>query len=324
MTAPSRSRHLLAPELAPGLEFFPKLDFSIGLDVFRNGFARRPIPPLPPELEIVRREDRPIPGPHGAPDVPLLIYTPPGQAAGLRPAVLDIHGGGYIIGSADMSDASNRQLALDLDCVVVSVEYRLAPETAWPGARDDCYAALCWLHAAAAELGIDPARIAVSGVSAGAGHAAALAIHARNLGGPSICFQLLDSPMLDDRTGSSADPHPFTGEFSWSAEHNRLGWQSLLGTQPGGDDVPDAAVPARVSDLSGLPPAFILIGGIDLFLDESLEYARRLSRAGVPVELHLIPGAYHGFGLAAGAPQTLLAKKLSREAMARALGVTRD
>lgn len=313
------SRHLVAPELLPGLDLFPQIDFSQGLDAFRTDIFAAGRPPLPPELEAVRCEERFLPGLSGAPDVRVLHYTPPGAAQALRPAVLEIHGGGYVIGTADMSDVFNRMVALSHDCVVVSVDYRLAPETPWPGALEDCYAALCWLHDQAETLGVDRARIAISGGSAGGGHAAALAIHARNQGGPAICFQLLDFPMLDDRTGSTADPHPWCGEFAWTPEMNRFGWQSLLGMEPGGPDVPDAAVPARVADLSGLPPAYISIGGIDLFLEESLEYARRLSRAGVPVELHVIPGGYHGFGLAQDAPQTKQAKALRDAALARAL-----
>jgi triacylglycerol lipase len=182
------------------------------------------------------------------------------------------------------------------------------------------------MHDNAAELGIDPARIAIAGESAGGGHAAALALHARdkvrqNGSGPAICFQLLDAPMLDDRTGSSADPHPYTGHFVWTPERNRFGWHSLLGVEPGGPDVPAAAVPARATDLSGLPPTFISVGALDLFLEEDMEFIRRLTRAGVPAELHVIPGAYHGFGMAQGAPQVMQLAELRNRALARALRV---
>lgn len=320
MTQPS-SRHLVAPELLAGLDLFPKVDFALGLDPWRANLFERP--PLPPHLAEVNLDERSVPGAPGAPEVRVLVYAPPGPARAGRPAMLDIHGGGYVIGSADMSDAANRTLALTHDCVVVSVDYRLAPETPWPGALEDCYAALCWLHANAEALGVDAARIAVGGSSAGGGHAAALAIHARNRAridpaAPVPCFQLLDIPMLDDRTGTSADPHPYCGEFTWTAEHNRFGWGALLGMAPGGPDVPEAAVPARVQDLTGLPPAYILIGGLDLFLEESLDYARRLSRAGVPVELHVIPGGYHGFGLVQDAPQSRQSAALRDAALARA------
>lgn len=313
--------NIVAPELRAALDLFPKIDFSNGIEPYRTNLFGGERPPLPPELLEVSREDRMIPGHPGDPDVRVLLYTPPGEQKGLRPAVLDIHGGGFVIGDADMSDPANRALSLQLGCVVVSVDYRLAPETIWPGALHDCYAALSWLHENAGELGVDPTRIAIAGGSAGGGHAAALAIHARDRGGPPICFQLIDFPMLDDRTCTAADPHPHCGDFGWTPEMNRFGWRSLLGVEPGGPDVPTAAAPARVSDLSNLPPVYMMVGALDLFLEEDLEYARRLTRAGVPVELHVVPGAYHGFGLAQDAPQTKQTARLRIEALARALGV---
>lgn len=308
----------VAPELVPALEFFPDLDFSQGMEAFRAGFGARALPPLPPELEAVHCDEHFIPGLTGAPDVRVLHYTPPGASREPRPALLHIHGGGYVLGSPEINDAGNRAMALDQDCVVVSVDYRLAPETIFPGALEDCYVALCWLHDNAAALGVDPARIAVAGESAGGGHAVALALHARDRGGPAICFQLLDAPMLDDRTGTSADPHPHCGHFVWTPEKNRFGWRSLLGVEPGGPDVPEAAVPARARTYAGLPPAFISVGALDLFLEEDMEFARRLTRAGVPVELHVIPGAYHGFGLAQGAPQVAQLAQWRHNALARA------
>ncbi|MCB2072701.1 MAG: alpha/beta hydrolase [Novosphingobium sp.] len=318
---PPLSHHLVAPELREALEQFPNVDFSQGLEPYRVEFVAEMMPPLPPELEVVRREERFIPGPSGAPDVRILIYVPPDMPAGKRPALLNIHGGGYVIGAPEQNDAANRARALILGCPIVATSYRLAPKTAFPGAVEDCYAALCWMHDNAGDLGIDPARIAISGESAGGGHAAALTLHARAKGGPAICFQLLDSPMLDDRTGSAGEPHPYCGEFAWTAEHNRFGWRSLLGMEPGGADVPDAAVPARAADLSGLPAAFVIVGSLDLFLEEDIEYARRLARAGVPVELHVIPGGYHGFGLAAGSPQVEQKNELECRALARAMGL---
>ena len=316
---PTSSRHLIAPELLPALEFFPDLDFSKGMEMFRQGFDRPNLPPLPPELEEIRCEERFIAGRAGSPDVRVLVYTPPGKASGSRPAVLHIHGGGFVLGTPEISDAPNRATALAHGCIVVSVDYRLAPETPFPGALDDCHAALCWMRESAKELGIDQSRIAVAGESAGGGHAAALAIHARNEQGPAILFLLLDAPMLDDRTGSSADPHPYCGDFVWTSEKNRFGWKSLLGMEPGGPDVPEGAAPARARDLFGLPATFITVGALDLFLEEDMEFARRLARVGVPVELHVIPGAYHGFGMAANSPQVLQVSRLRNEALARAL-----
>ena len=179
------------------------------------------------------------------------------------------------------------------------------------------------LAAQARDNGVDPARIAVAGESAGGGCAVALALHARDRiretgSGPSICFQLLDYPMLDDRTGHTGDIHPFAGEFVWTPEHNKFGWSAMLGMEAGGAAVPEAAVPARRADLSDLPPAFVILGALDLFLEENLEYVRRLTRVGVPVELHVIPGAYHGFTLAQGSPQVALATQLRHQALGRA------
>jgi triacylglycerol lipase len=319
---------LVAPELAAALEFFPDLDFSQGMTAFRGQFDMRMLPPLPPELEAVPAEEHFLPGTAGAPDVRVLHYTPPGTADAPHGALLHIHGGGYVLGNPDMNDAANRAAALAHDIVVVSVDYRLAPETVWPGALEDCYTALAWMHDNAAELGIDPARIAIAGESAGGGHAAALALHARDRtratgGGPAICFQLLDAPMLDDRTGTSADPHPHTGHFVWTPEKNRFGWRALLGVEPGGPDVPQAAVPARAADLSDLPPTFISVGALDLFLEENMEFIRCLTRSGVPAELHVIPGAYHGFGLTQGTPQVTQLAELRNRALARALATAR-
>ena len=321
---PENPLHLVAPELAPVLELFPQLDFNIGIEAIRGGFGDRELPPLPPELKAVQVVERFVPSITGAPDVRVLHYMPPGASETPHGALLHVHGGGFVLGTADIGDIGNRAIALALAISVVSVDYRLAPETRWPGALEDCYSALVWMHDNAAELGIDPARIALAGESAGGGHAVALALHARDKvresgGGPAICFQLLDAPMLDDRTGTAGDLHPHTGHFVWTPEKNRFGWKSLLGVEPGGPDVPASAVPARATDVSGLPPTFISVGALDLFLEEDMEFVRRLTRAGVPAELHVIPGAYHGFGMAQGAPQVTQLNELRLNALARAL-----
>jgi triacylglycerol lipase len=326
-TGPSGTRHLVAPELLPVLEALPGFDFNEDvLRALRAGAAISPQtrPPLSPEQQMVACEQRFIPGPSGAPEVRVLIYTPPSgtTAAPARPAYLHIHGGGYVIGNPEINDGSNRSLVAELGCVIVSVDYRLAPETRFPGSLEDCYAALLWLHSEADSLGVDRNRIAIGGESAGAGHAAALALLARKHGEVQICLQMLDSAMLDDRTGSYSDSHPYCGEFVWTRNSNRFGWRSLLGVEPGGPEVPVEAVPARAGDLTGLPPAFITIGALDLFLEENLEYARRLIRAGVPTELHVIPGAFHGFGaMGANVPQVQTCLRLRRDALARVLRV---
>jgi acetyl esterase/lipase len=323
--SPSGSRRLVAPELLPLLDFLPSFDFNEQvLRAIRAGIgAPQTRPPLSPEQQTVACEQRFIPGPPGAPDVRLLVYTPPRKNSGeTRPAYLHMHGGGYVVGNPEINDGSNRSIAAELDCVVVSIDYRLAPETRFPGALEDCYAALTWLNAQAELLGVDRSRIAIGGESAGGGHAAALAILARNRGAARICFQLLDSPMIDDRTGSVSDPHPYCGEFVWTAASNRFGWRSLLGIEPGTAAVPPDAAPARVADLAGLPPALITVGALDLFLEEDMEYARRLVRAGVPTELYVVPGAFHGFGVAGGqAPQVQACMRLRNDALARALAL---
>jgi acetyl esterase/lipase len=203
-----------------------------------------------------------IPGHRNGPDVRIVLVQPQGQAEG-RPAYLHMHGGGFVLGAANATEARRIQdIAMRHDCVVVSVDYRLAPETRFPGALDDNYAALRWLHAHAEELGVDPARIAIGGESAGGGHAAMLAIAARDRGEFEIAFQLLLYPMLDDRTASTRQPPPHVGRYLWGAEANRFGWTSLLGVDAGSPDAPAGSVPARVEDLRGLPPAELPNGPI--------------------------------------------------------------
>jgi acetyl esterase/lipase len=264
---------------------------------------------------------RAIPGPPGGPAVRIFIV---GSSDGgrLRPALLYTHGGGYIGGNTASSwpkFSGLQKIAQDHDCVVVSVDYRLAPETHFPGALEDCYAALKWLQANANALGADPKRIAIMGESAGGGLAATLAIAARDRGEIPIIFQLLIYPMLDDRTGSTREPAPHIGRFIWSRQSNRFGWSSLLGVPAGSPNVPRGAVPARVTDLRGLPPTYIGVGSIDLFVDEDMEYARRLVDAGVPTEFYLAPGAYHGFFFLA--PDAAVSKRFAdsyNAALARA------
>jgi acetyl esterase/lipase len=207
-----------------------------------------------------------------------------------------MHGGGFMMTDPFLLPRL-QGIATDCHCVVVSVDYRLAPETRYPGSLEDNYAALKWVHAHAAELGIDRSRIAVGGESAGGTHAASLAIHARDRNEAPIVFQLLIYPALDDRTGSTRPAPPTIGHFMWNAGANRLAWSSLLGVPAGSSKVPAAAVPARVASVAGLPPAWIGVGSIDLFVEEDMEYARRLVHAGVATELLVVRGAFHGFDL---------------------------
>ena len=210
-----------------------------------------------------------------------------------RAAVVDIHGGAYVSNTAYIDAPFCHAIVQAVGCAVVSVDYRVAPETQWPGAVEDWLAALRWVAAEGSARGFDAQRIAIGGESAGGGLTAALALMARDRGGPQLALQMLGQPMLDDRT-CAAEPHPFAGEYVWTHSLNKLGWGSLLGMEPGSDAVPVGAVPSRCTDLAGLPPAFIVIGALDLFLEEDIEYARRLIRAGVPTELHVLPGMFHG------------------------------
>jgi acetyl esterase/lipase len=236
-----------------------------------------------------------------------------------RPAILHIHGGGFVAGTAVEAIAPMQQVALDHDCVIVTVEYRLAPETRFPGSLEDNYAALKWLYDSASSLGVDSSRIAVMGLSAGGGHAAMLTIAARDRAEVPIAFQLLSYPMLDDRTGSSRHVPPYIGAYLWVPASNRFSWSSLLGVPAGSQRVPAGAVPARVENLAGLPPAFIGVGSIDLFVDEDVAYARRLIDSGVPTELRVVPGAYHGFDLfAPEAPVSKAFRETWNAALARA------
>jgi triacylglycerol lipase len=291
---------MVAPELLAGLDALPSLEWTneVLAQVRAMDFRQMPGPELSARQASVHREERFVPAFREAPDVRVLIYRPPISQHGPQPAFLHIHGGGYIMGAPEMNEVYSRSFSSEQGCVVVSVDYRLAPETQYPGSLEDCYASLEWLYRHADELGVDRTRIAIGGESAGGGHAAALAILARDRGEVPVSFQLLDSPMLDDRTGSVSAPHPFCGKFVWTPESNRFGWRALLGVEPGGPHVPVGAVPARTDDLTGLPPTCITIGALDLFLEETLEYTRRLIRAGVATELHVIPGAYHGFPMA--------------------------
>ncbi|RSU45534.1 alpha/beta hydrolase [Sphingomonas sp. S-NIH.Pt15_0812] len=241
----------------------------------------------------VPHEKRVIAGRDGAP--PVTIYIVNGGKAGTRPALLHMHGGGFTSGSARGSLGGLLKTAQELDCLAVSVEYRLAPETTYRGSVEDNYAALKWLHGNARSLGVDPARIGIMGESAGGGHAALLAITARDRGEIPVAFQCLIYPMLDDRTGTSRKVPAHIGRLLWTPMSNRFGWQCFLGRTPGLASGPIAGVPARVQNLNGLPPMFIGVGSIDLFVDEDVDYAQRLNAAGVTTELVVVPGAYHGF-----------------------------
>lgn len=248
---------------------------------------------LMPVVPGIISEDRIIPGPAGAPDVTVRIYRPEKQS-GVLPALLWIHGGGYMLGDIDQEDTSAKLYTAAGNCVVVSVEYRLAPEHPYPAPLEDCYAALKWLAAHAKELKVDGSRIAIGGASAGGGLASGLAILARDRGEVPIIFQLLVYPMINDcNIVPPSDVLP--DSLFWTRANNLKGWRSYLGCEPGGKDVSCHAAAYRATDLANLPPAYIAVGDIDLFAQEDVDYARRLIAAGVPTELRVYPGAPHAF-----------------------------
>jgi acetyl esterase/lipase len=287
----TNSRHLVDPDLLPIVEAFPPMELDRAmLPMVREMtndivMARRAA--LPENVSLVERM---VPRAGGG-ETRVFVFSPGG--GGPRPAILHTHAGGYVMGQPEMHEGRNAALCAELGCVIVSVDYRLAPEHPYPASIDDAFAVLEWLHAHVAELGIDPERIALVGESAGGGLAAALALRARDHGKVPICFQMLLYPMLDDRP-VTAEAAPYCGDYIWTREMNAFAWAALLGDAIAGGAAAYAA-PARVSDLAGLPPAYIGVGALDLFLDEDIQYARRLIHAGVPCELQIVPGATHAF-----------------------------
>lgn len=313
--------HLVDPDLRPLLEIFPTIDVSpVGI-----AEARAIVLSMEPENLgaddglPVTVEERMIDGPTGAGSLRILIVRPEAPAGAPRGGILHFHGGGYVIGRPEGSLPFLRATAMAQDCVIVSVDYRLAPETTWAGVTEDAFAALVWMAGAAADLGVDPARIGVMGESAGAGLAACLALIARDRGGPALAFQHLLYPMLDDRTVTRADQNPVTGEFIWNRHNNLHGWTAWLGHAPGDDATSPHAAPARMEDLSGLPPTWIGVGALDLFLEEDVDYALRLNRAGVPADLVIWPAAYHAFDLSPEGAVAARANADRQAALSRAL-----
>lgn len=310
--------HLVDPSLLPLLEFMPGTAFSAdNLAEIRvqseQRFAFLGEPALQPEV-------REIAGPGG----PLEIYWyDPAPGSTGRAALLHVHGGGMVIGSARSMQHGPAGMAAALGIPVASVEYRLAPEHPFPAPQEDCLAGLAWLADNARQLGVDPARIGIVGESAGGGLAAATALMARDLGGPALAAQFLVFPMLDHRTGGADCPwgNPTTGEFVWTRDSNRFGWNALRGDYAADDARKGWFSPSLAEELTGLPPSWIGTGSLDLFFDENLDYARRLAAAGVTVELHSYPGAIHAFQAIA---EGHLAKAFNRDllgTMARWLAV---
>jgi acetyl esterase/lipase len=244
-----------------------------------------------------RVEERQVPGPDGAPDITLLILTPTAQG-GPRPAIYHTHGGGMVMGDRRLGVDTFVPYVVSGSAVVVSVEYRLAPEHPDPALVEDCYAGLAWVAKNAAELGIDAEHLMIAGTSAGGGLAAGTALLARDRDFPQLSHQVLICPMLDDRF-ETASSRMLDDEGIWDRNDNLYGWNALLGERRGGPDVSPYAAPARAEDLSGLPRTYLDVGSVESFRDEVLTYASRLCEAGVSVDLHMWGGAFHGFDLVA-------------------------
>ncbi|MFJ3617403.1 alpha/beta hydrolase [Streptomyces iakyrus] len=288
------------PELAAALELIKDM-ISPGLTLDEIAEVRQgPGIQMLADLDLTMGgafevEDRQVPGPQGEPDISLLICRPAAaESAGPRPVIYHVHGGGMVIGNNRVGVDAPLAWAQALDAVVVSVEYRLAPEHPHPAPVEDVYAGLLWTADHAAEIGADPERIVIAGASAGGGLCAALALLTRDRKGPQPIGQVLLCPMLDDRN-ETPSAYQMAGLGIWDRTANETGWTALLGSRRGGPDVPAYAAPARAEDLTGLPPAFLDVGSAETFRDEVVAYASRIWQAGGVAELHVWPGGFHGF-----------------------------
>ena len=263
-------------------------------------------------------ENRDIAGPDASSRVPVRIYAPADRAGESVGGLLWMHGGGFVLGNLDQDDVRCEQIVEQTGCVVVSVDYRLAPEGPFPAGVEDCYVALAWMQRAATDLRINPDKLAVGGASAGGGLAAAVALMARNRSGPSLALQLLICPMLDDRNETTSS-HTVTDRRLFHRNNVAACWNAYLGERR--DDVVPYAAPSRGTSLSDLPPAYVMVADRDNLRDEDVDYARRLTEAEVSTELHVYPGTFHGFDILA--PNTPVGRRAIADyvgALGRTLG----
>jgi len=279
------------PELRQMAKRSPKISYSNKNLWFINLIMH--LMPAPKTPEDILVENVFIPGQDDRTKIRLRIYKPKSISAP-TPALLWIHGGGYVIGKPEIDDFICAEYVRELGIVVVSVDYRCAPKHPFPAGLNDCYCALQWAATYAQELNVDSKRVAIGGASAGGGLAAALVQLAHDRQEIKPIFQLLVYPMLDDRTVLRADIDD-SQNITWTQKSNRYGWESYLGKECGAEDVPAYSVPARRADLSGLPPAWISVGSLDVFHDEDVAYAQRLKECGLECEIDIIAGAFHGF-----------------------------
>lgn len=282
---------MMPPTLTPEM-IKPMREGALGAPPIADLIGDRPI----------LHEERSIPGPEGAPDITVSIFTRSDHATG-GPGIFHTHGGGMVIGDRFTGAEEYLNWVLELDAVLVSVEYRLAPENPDPAPIEDCFAGLTWMAENADVLGFEPSRLIVAGASAGGGLAAGLALLARDRGGPHLAGQLLIYPMLDDRN-ETVSSRQIDGMGVWDRGSNDTGWNALLGDRRKTDAVSIYAAPARSADLTGLPPTFIDVATAEVFRDEDVAYATRMWEQGGIAELHVWPGGFHGFD--AMAPQAVL------------------
>jgi acetyl esterase/lipase len=310
------------PELAPWVSMNPEITLSDPAAMRQADeqlLTARPRyePPVPVDVRDVS-----VPGSDGAPEIPVRIFTPP-PGDGPLPGLVYIHGGGFVLGNVDAFHDDALCIAAEVGAVVLSVEYRLAPEHPFPAGLEDCYSALAWTAAHATDLGIDLDRLAVGGDSAGGGLSAATALLARDRGGPALCFQLLGIPELDDRLDTPS-MRAFTDTPIWNRPNAELSWDYYLGEGVRGTSgVSPYAAPARAEDLTGLPPAYVTTCEFDPLRDEGLAYAVRLVQAGVGTEVHHYPGTFHGSSLISDAAVSRRMSTDRLSALRRALRTTK-
>ena len=306
------------PHLEKILKDLPNVDIWADLPKAREvGAARLADEPPFNKAGLVVIQDNWVTERNGHPNIRVRIYSPAKKAQNL-PALLWIHGGGYVVGSPESCDQFIVEMVATVPCIVVSVAYRLAPENPFPAPLEDCYDALIWMASHANKLGIDEHRIAIGGMSAGGGLAAALALLVRDRGEISVLFQMLLCPMIDDRNVTPSS-HMNTGPGVWSRDSNLRGWAAYLGGNSGSAEVSHYAAASRATDLKQAPRAYIAVGSLDLFVDENIAYAQRLNQSGVSTELHVFPGAYHGFEIFAwNAPLSILARDTHFAALSHA------
>ncbi|MBD2843652.1 alpha/beta hydrolase fold domain-containing protein [Paenibacillus sp. IB182496] len=318
---PSKSRHLVDPEILSAVDQFPTVDLTDEiLHSSRESHAK-----VLQQIDVT--EDYPVsfeqlvvPSSFDGPDIRIEMIKPLRPKYDKMPFYYSIHGGGMVSGSAAGDRTSLAALAAEHGLCCAAVDYRLAPEHVQPSQLQDCYSGLKWCVEHADELRIDATRIAIGGSSAGAGLAAGLALYIRDQQEFDIHHLRLRNPMLDDRTAVTPE-HPYAGEFFWTKGSNYFGWESVLGHEPGQDEVSEYYVPARASSLSGLPPTYISIGSIDLFIDEALRFAKQLAYDGVPVELHVYPGYHHMSPMFPQAHYAQEGARTSEHALLKALGL---